>query len=150
MPIITDTRFGAIDYDENDVIRFPEGIVGFPDCRDYLLVAHKPESNFRWLQSLDEPRLAFLVTDPAAYVDNYDPVLGDDFAVEMGIDASTPTLLLTTVSIPRGKPEEMTLNLAGPIVINVHERVGRQFILDDEAYTVKHRAFPESGTRAAA
>ena len=153
MPTLANTRFGAIEFIEEDVITFCEGLIGFPNCTRFVFVTQKPESPFRWLQSLDLPEFAFLVADPCEYVENYSPVLGDEIAAAMEIDDETPTFLFTTVSIPRGKPREMTLNLAGPIVINAATRIGRQFVVDNEAYTIKHRVFPDGepeGQRAAA
>ena len=144
MPTLTNTRFGAVDFDENDVLTLTDGIIGFPSCTRYVLLCHNEEGNFRWLQSLDSPELALLVTDPCNFVAGYEVALGETFASAMRIDGSTPTLLLTTVTIPRGRPQEMTINLAGPIVINVETRIGRQFVIDDEAYTIKHRVFPDA------
>jgi flagellar assembly factor FliW len=142
MPEISNTRFGKLEYIEEDVVTFPEGIVGFPDCTRFVFVSNKQNATFRWLQSVELPEFAFLVTDPSEIVQGYEPVLGEAFAKTMGIEATTPTMLLATVSIPPGKPEEMTVNLAGPIVINAATRIGRQFVIEDEAYTIKHRVFP--------
>ena len=60
------TRFGAIDIEESSVIEFPEGLLGFGDCKRYVLLDH-PGGNglFEWLQSVERPELAFCVIDPA-------------------------------------------------------------------------------------
>ena len=151
MPEITNTRFGAVSFEEQDIITFPDGVIGFPQCTRFVVVSRSEQSPFRWLQSIDLPEFAFLVTDPACYVSNYEPVMGESLSAQLEIGEKTPTLLYTTVSIPHGSPHNMTLNLAGPIVINVETRIGRQFIVEDEAYTVKHRAFPtESASERAA
>ncbi len=139
MPKINDTRFGEFEYTDDDVVTFPEGLVGFAECRRYVIVSRDPESPFRWLQSLDEPALAFLVADPSRFFENYQPFANGDLSAMMGIEGDAPVLLYATVSIPAGKPNEMTVNLAGPIVIDPAARLGRQFVLDDEAYTIKHR-----------
>jgi flagellar assembly factor FliW len=141
---IKGTRFGEIEYRDEDVINFEEGLIGFPTHHEYLLVPHKPQSTFHWLQSLDEPSLAFLVTEPTHYVPDY------RYAVAQTSDEH---VVLTTVVIPAGKPEEMTLNLAGPIMIDASSKKARQVVLDDGSYTVKHRVFETSisvGDKAAA
>jgi flagellar assembly factor FliW len=141
---IKGTRFGEIEYREEDVISFDEGLIGFPTHHDYLLVPHKPQSLFHWLQSLDEPSLAFLVTEPTKYVPEY------NFAVTRTFEDQ---VVLATVVIPVGKPQEMTLNLAGPIMIDASSKKARQVVLDDGSYTVKHRVFETSnsvGDKAAA
>lgn len=150
---LTGTRFGDLEVAEQDTIAFPDGLIGFPTAKRFVIICPKAESPFRWLQSLDEPALAFLVTDPANYVPDYAPEISLGAARRLALNEETPRLLLTTVNIPRGKPEAMTLNLAGPIVVNAETRTASQIVLEDGAYTIKHRVFPEadrvSGTAAA-
>ena len=141
---ITGTRFGTIEYTEEDLIAFADGLIGFPAMTDFLLLHHKPESPFRWLQSLQEPAVAFLVTQPQGFVPEYLPEISDEDAARLKIDAEKPALLLTTAAIPKGEPKDMTLNLAAPIVINADARIGRQVVLDDNLYTVRHRVFPQA------
>jgi len=138
------TRFGTVGYTEADVVLFEEGLVGFPDHRRFLLLCHKPDSPFRWLQSLDEPQLAFLVTDPCSWVPAYAPKIDDDEAIRLGIVPNAPRIVFVTVTIPPGQPNEMTINLAGPIVVDLERRIGIQLVLGDETYTTKHRVFPQA------
>lgn len=132
-------RFGAIEFLNEDVVSFPEGILGFADKREFLLLQHRDGSPFRWLQSLDDPSLAFLVVPPEEFIENYAPVISDEDAASVGLSEDTPRLVYTIVTIPQGKPEEMTINLAGPIVINAISRVARQLVLQSEGYAVKQR-----------
>lgn len=141
---LTGTRFGQIEYSEQDVVRFEDGLIGFPDLKHFVLICTKANSPFRWLQSLEQPDLAFLVADPEHFVADYAPVISMNQAISLGLDEETPRLLLTTATIPAGKPELMTLNLAGPLIINAQTRCGKQVVLEDEAYTIKHRVFQEA------
>src|SRR3972149_9019860 len=125
MPELTPTRFGRIEYLDEDVLTFKDGIVGFPELQAFLLLSTKPDSPFRWLQSIDMPELAFLVADPARLMSDYAPELPTEQLAELQIGVDTPTLLYTTASIPRGKPHDLTLNLAGPIVVNAQLRLGK-------------------------
>jgi len=135
------TRFGTIDYSGGDVVDFPDGLIGFPDFQSFLVLSHKPDSPFRWLQSIDEPAIAFLMVDPQAYVESYTPQVSNAEAEALRIAHTTPTLVLTTASIPNGNVDEMTLNLAAPIVLNLEARIGRQVVLEGEAYNIRHRVF---------
>lgn len=135
------SRFGPVDYDESDLVTLEDGLVGFAKLTRFLVLEHKPGSPFRWLQSIDEPATAFLVADPFHYVADYAPTLTDTQVAVLGLTPETATLIFATASIPRGKPEELKLNLAGPIVINAETRRGRQVVLEDEAYTTQHRVF---------
>ena len=138
------TRFGTVGYTEADVVLFNDGLVGFPEHKRYLLLCHKADSPFRWLQSLEEPQLAFLITDPANWILTYAPVVDEESAAQLGLVESAPRLVFVTVTIPAGKPDEMTFNLAGPIVIDLESRNGMQLVLQDETYTTKHRVFPQA------
>lgn len=138
----TTSRFGEISYSAEDVLHFPQGLVGFPALNEFVLLEHKPDTSFRWLQSLSDPNIAFLVVDPCSFVEEYSPVLSDADAEALSITEETPVVVLTTVSIPAGKPQDMTINLAGPLVVNTESKTGKQVVLDDEAYTIKHRVFP--------
>jgi len=132
------TRFGAIEFIDDDIIHLCGGILGFPDGERFVLVQHKEGSRFRWLQSLDDPKLAFLVVDPAEFFANYAPEITDKLAADLGLNEETPRLVYTIVTIPRGQPEAMTANLAGPIVINLETRKGVQVIIEDPAVGIKH------------
>jgi flagellar assembly factor FliW len=138
---ILNTRFGEIEYSADDIITFIDGVIGFPQNTEFLLLNHKPNTPFRWLQSLQEPSLAFLVAFPDAIVPGYAPEVNDSVAKELDLTEETPKLLLTTVTIPAGKPNEMTTNLVGPFIINGVTMRAKQVILSDDAYTVKHRVF---------
>ena len=142
---IATPRFGTIDYGKDDVISFPNGLVGFPGLTEFLLVDHKDGTPYKWLQSVSEAGTAFLVADPNSFVEGYSPLIPDSDADFLGLDESSEVVLLTTVSIPHGEPRAMSINLAGPIVVNALTRTGKQVVLDDDAYTVKHRVFPTVG-----
>jgi flagellar assembly factor FliW len=137
------TRFGDIEYDFTEVVSFAEGLIGFPEEKEFLLVRTPGASSFLWLQSIASPALAFLIVDPSIYVPAYRPWMEKEESEQV----------FTTVNIPHGHPEEMTLNLAGPIRIDPRSRTGKQIVLDNEAYTTRYRVFAkkcEAFTRVAA
>jgi len=142
--IIENTRFGGVEYSADDVIEFVDGPVGFSEFRQFLLLNQGKNSPYRWLQSIEDCTLAFLLAFPEALVPGYKPEFGSAVEQEMEIGDGTPILVLTTASIPSGKPEETTLNLLAPIVINGATMKAKQVILFDDAYTVKHRVYAAS------
>lgn len=144
------TRFGKIEYSTNDVVTFCDGLVGFPDLGAFVLIQHKEDSPFRWMQSVHNGEIAFLVVDPAHYVNGYEPEMPDSAIERLGLDGETARLVYTIVSIPPGKPEEMTLNLAGPIVINLDTGIAQQIVLEDEAYSIRHKVFPNKDSEESA
>lgn len=141
---ITGTRFGEIEFGPNDVLFLKEGLIGFPEMQEFILLSHKDASPFRWLQSVQEPAMAFLCALPQHFVPNYNPELPGQVVEFLKIEEETERYVLTTATIPEGKPDDMTLNLAAPILVNANTRSALQFVLEDEAYTVKHRVFPHA------
>lgn len=141
---IQGTRFGAITFENNDIVTFPEGLIGFPELRTFLILAHGENTPFRWLQSIEEPGMAFLTADPCHFIPDYAIDMTDEQAAELGLEIETPTLILTTVSMPGGNPKDMTINLAGPIVVNLAKQSGFQLILDTDEKHLKFRLFEEA------
>jgi len=146
---IQGTRFATIEYEADDIIALPDGLVGFPRSRRFLIVNNKEGSPFRWLQSIEEPHLAFLVTDPSKFGLAYTPEFPDKVAEALDLEPTTPALMFTTAAIPPGLPHDLTLNLAAPIVINALTRTGMQVVLEDPAYTMRHRVFDEKSPQGA-
>ncbi|MBW1722065.1 MAG: flagellar assembly protein FliW [Deltaproteobacteria bacterium] len=135
---IDTTRFGSIEIEEEKIIHFPQGILGFPEQKDYILFPHKPDSPFYWLQSVTNPELAFVLTNPFLFFEDYlsrlTPAEEDLLKAENGGEVNVFVL----VTIPQGKAEEMTANLLGPLVIEVETRVGRQVVLPNSGYSHRH------------
>lgn len=149
--VLTGTRFGAIEFEDLDVLTFSDGLIGFPNLRHFLLLSQGVDSPFQWLQSIDEPGLAFLVTDPGIFAEGYEPELDDTQAELLGLSEDTPRLLRTTVRLMGQPVEELSLNLAAPIVLNLEQRIGKQVVFDNEAYNIRHTVkLPEAGTSARA
>ncbi|MER3466449.1 MAG: hypothetical protein C4340_04800 [Armatimonadota bacterium] len=138
-------RFGTIEFEEDEVLLFPEGILGFEECKRYVVLQHGECSPFFWLQSLDRPEVAFLVADPAGFEPTYAPEMPPGVAQLLRLDENTPRLVYAILSIPHGKPKQMTANLAGPIVVNVAERLACQVVVEDGQWSTKHPVFVGSG-----
>jgi flagellar assembly factor FliW len=138
------TRFSTIEYEADDIITVVDGLIGFPDSTHYVLVCPKPDSPFRWLQSIEEPPLAFLVVDPVTYFPEYLPDMSQSLARDLEISEETPQMVYCTVSIPAGSPQDMTVNLLAPLVINASKRIASQTVVENAAYTMRHRVFPEA------
>ena len=139
---VTETsRFGSIRYTAEDIVTFADGLVGFPNLESFVLIQHDDDGQFRWMQSTDFGDIAFLVVDPARFVEDYEPAVPDSLAESLSLEEDTPRLVYTIVSIPPGKPQEMTINLAGPIFINTESGRAVQVVIEDEQYAIKHRVF---------
>jgi flagellar assembly factor FliW len=140
------TRFGDIETPDDDIISLPEGILGFVDSKTYVLLEHDSEGTpFKWLQSTNDPNLAFIVMDPHLVVDGYQVEFDDDMAEQIGsrkIDDAFA--MMAIVNIPHDEPINMTVNVRAPIIVHIERRMGWQVILPNEDYPIRHRIFPES------
>lgn len=137
------TRFGEIEADADLIITFLDGIIGFENCREYVVIRHDDSSAFRWLQSLDAPSVAFPVVEPCAFRPDYAPTISDSDARSLQLKRDSSTLLFTVISVPAHDPSAMTANLLAPLVINGDTRQGKQVIVQDEGYTTRHEVLKE-------
>jgi len=136
--IIATKNFGEIEIDDDKIIQFPAGIIGFPDLNDFALV-HDDEQgtgNVHWLQSIQEPAFAMPVMDPLIVKPDYNPVIDDDIFNPIGHFTESEMLLLVTLTVPKDITT-MSVNLKGPIVINATTRKACQVILEDKQYEIK-------------
>jgi flagellar assembly factor FliW len=134
---VNTTRFGVIDTDDSSVITLVKGPLGFEPQNRYCLIQHRPDTKFRWLQSLDDGSLAFVVVDPSEFFTNYEFEVSDTDAEKISLDSAEDALALAIVTIGKGG-EEVTANLAAPILINAKNLAGTQVVLQDNSYSVKH------------
>jgi flagellar assembly factor FliW len=121
-------RFGELDVPADRVLHFPQGLVGFPRARRFVILDHRPGSPFKWMLCLDEPDVAFAVVEPGAMVPGYQAPL-ELAARTLGTDPADVALFVI-VTIPPD-PTAMTVNLMAPVVVDVRTRRSRQLVLED-------------------
>ncbi len=123
---------GDIDVPE---IRFGGGLPGFPGLERFILRQWGDQSSpFSVLESLDDPDLSFVVVPPALFFPDYEPVIRDEVADEIGITTAEDAMLLVIVTV-RTPVQDSTANLLGPLIINIHDLVGVQAILDPDSHS---------------
>lgn len=144
MQKLNSKRFGVIEYPAEDVIFIEGGMIGFSESQNFLLLSAKDDSPFRWLQSIEIPELAFLVAVPGYYLQDYSPEISANAAQALNVSKPEEVTVFVTAAIPPGRPKDLTLNLAAPVVVNTAERRGLQVVLDNPAYTMRYRVFQET------
>lgn len=130
--------FGEIIIDDDKIIHFPNGIIGFPELTEFTLVhdEEKGTDSIHWLQSLQEPAFAMPVMDPLIVCPNYNPEADDELLNVLGTIIPEELLVLVTVTVPKDLTQ-MSVNLKGPIVINAAEKKAIQIIVEGDEYQVK-------------
>lgn len=134
---IKTTKFGEIQIDENLIFEFVEPIIGYDNLKKYVLVEHSENSAFKWLQSVEEPSLAFPVTSPAFFDIDYQFEIPTEKAEKIDLTSVESLISLNIVTIPAGNPRKATVNLLAPIIINAVNKKGMQIILSNSNYPVK-------------
>lgn len=132
--------FGEIDIEEEKIITFPGGIIGFPELKKFTLIHDEEKgtgAGIRWLQSLEETGFAMPVMDPLLVKEDYNPEVDDELLKPIGDVTAENMLVLVTVTVP-SDITKMTVNLRGPIVINAEEKKACQMIVEGEDYPVKY------------
>ena len=129
------TRFGEVSYEADQILQFPEGLIGLDQLQRFLVMPNRKEGPLFWIQSVDDPDFAFVVTDPTHFFRDY--LIGPDERerAKLGIDADGACHALAIVSISENR--EITLNLSGPILYAPATNRGLQVILDDPRYSTR-------------
>jgi flagellar assembly factor FliW len=124
--IVVRSRLGERKVNAERLLNFPRGLIGFENQFEFVLLQIKEESAFMILQSTHDVQLGLMVTDPFLFVDKYELKIGEAEQRILRVDTIRELAVLVTVSIPKGNPQDTTLNLAGPILINSSRRIGLQ------------------------
>ena len=132
-------KLGEIHYKEDEVITFPEGLLGFSDKRRYVFVNHREDSPFKWLQCLDDSSLSLVVINPDYRIE----IDKEDLVLLRNSDPKEITVW-TLVSLPPEAPEQSSTNLLGPLVINQETRLGKQLVLNPNQYDLRYPVFQKA------
>ena len=134
--------FGEIEIDESKIITFEDGIIGFPDMKKFTLIFDEEKEgrpSISWLQSMDEPEIAFPVMDPLFVCEAYNPSVEDELLKNLGTIKEDNLYVLVTVTVPKDI-KELAVNLKAPIVINTDTRKASQIIVEDDL-PVRYRIY---------
>jgi flagellar assembly factor FliW len=139
---ISTARFGVITVKEDDIITFPEGIVGFFSFKRYCLYEREGDAPFKWLQSVEEPGLAFVVADPRIFIPDYEVQVTPADLAPLALKDVSGAQVLVIVAIDPNDPQGPRVNLRAPVVIDMERKTAKQLILSDE-YPLRYHLFHE-------
>jgi len=131
---IQTTRFGALSIDDERVMNFPRGLLGFPDHHRFALIQTGEENYFFWLQSLDDPQLAFVVSDPTIFFKDYEVPIREETAADLAMGDHRAAQVFV---ICNKVGDWLTGNLLGPIVVNAENRLAVQIVLTEKKWTTR-------------
>ena len=128
----------GVAWSEDQVIQFPAGLPGFETARRFIIMSVPEHQPFHWMESVDGQGIRFAIINPLAFRPDYQPkIKKEELATLRIID---PKELLLYVIVTLKQPlSESTANLMGPLFINIRERVGRQIIIENDAYSLREK-----------
>ncbi len=139
---IETSRFGTLDVEEDQVIHVPDGLIGFPEDRRFVLMEHRKDSPFMWFQSIDHGTLAFVLMDPLLSTPDYEIDLSPEdtaaLKLEDGEKAVEGIHPMVIVNVSKGDTKEVTINLLGPVLFNRPKKLAKQVVLYHSSYSHRH------------
>ena len=146
-PAITfDTRhWGRFTLPEDRIITFPGGLPGVAEFQRYALFQEPRTAPLSFLQSVENPQLAFVVAEPATVSPDFRPGPVSGALKDLEAGSLKELKVLVMLNIPPGRPRELTANLQCPLLINPRLRRGKQVIMETPRYSQQHRVFSDEG-----
>ncbi len=138
--LVNTTRFGPIDISTEDILTFSEGLLGFNDLEKFVLLDDPNDEIFAWLQSCDEPSIAFPVLEPELFEDNYNLNMTKSDLQTLQATDETQLRSFCIITIPED-PARMTANLKAPVVVNIEKRMARQCVLQNNKLEIREPIF---------
>ena len=136
-------HFGEIEVDSENIIYFNEGLPGFQNEKEFILIdSPEAESPFKWLQSIKNTYLAFVVINPFIIKKDYDFELDGGAVKKLGIAKKEDVAVYAILVVPEDI-NKISMNLKAPVIINVKTKIASQIILDTDKYTVRHYILDE-------
>lgn len=134
--LVASDRFGELEIEEDRVLQFDDGLLGFPEAKRFAMLDTHDTGVYFWLQSLDDPGLAFLSVVPWSFFPDYEPHLPEGEQASLGLRSASEAIVLCLLTVQRDQ-EAITANLLGPLVVNGTTRKGRQVVLAESGYPVR-------------
>lgn len=126
-------KFGDLRIKKENIITFEDGIIGFEELTEFVIVNIEECRPFEWLIPVGNPSLAFPVINPVPFFADYNPIQLVDGLTSLDIEDMKNVEAFCIVTLG-DKPSNVTINLKGPILINMKNKMGKQFVLDEDYY----------------
>lgn len=127
------TRFGEVEYQEENLLVFPQGLIGLKHLKNFVVMPNKKESPLFWIQSVDDPAMAFVLTNPHDFFSDYVVDIQDEERLNLEVGEEDDIFILTVVTVPPN--QDITLNLAAPILFAPKSNKALQVILAAGTYS---------------
>jgi flagellar assembly factor FliW len=144
---INTLRFGELEVSEDQIFHFPMGILGFASSKSFVIIDLESQKPFKWLQSIDDPSTAFVLSDPLLVHPSYCAVVERNELSPLG-EINEDDLIISVIVTISERPEDTSANLCAPLIFNLANRRGMQYVLNDRKYPIRFRIF-QNDTKSA-
>lgn len=127
--VIQTSRFGSVNLKPEDILTFAEGLLGFTDLREFVLLDDPNDEIFAWLQSCESPAIAFPVLEPELFTENFKINLTKTDLVSLKLQSQDKARFSKNIQQIPDDPTLMTANMKAPVVVNIDARIARQCVL---------------------
>ncbi|HLE87986.1 MAG TPA: flagellar assembly protein FliW [Candidatus Brocadiaceae bacterium] len=127
--------FGNLSIEKENIITFEQGLLGFEELKQFAIIDLEECLPFEWLVSVEDPIVAFPILNPTLFFSDYKPSLSKDDLISLNIKKEKEVEMFCIVTLDK-KPENVTLNLKGPILINMKNKMGKQVVLAEDYYSL--------------
>ncbi len=134
---VASSRFGKINFQEKEIIKFPKGIIGFSDKKNYILLEPEESKPFKWLHSIDDANLAFVLIDPLVFFTGYQIKPGSEDLTELEENDLKELKIYVIVTLS-SDPSQTSANLIAPLIFNFKKNLGKQIVLFKSPYSTRH------------
>lgn len=139
---INTLRFGELEVSEDQLFHFPRGLLGFGSNKSFVIIELDSQKPFKWMQSVDDPSTAFVLGDPLHFHSSYCAGLRRGELSPLG-EFQEEDLVLSVIMTISERPEDITANLCAPLIFNLVNRYGMQYVLNDQKYPVRYKIFQQ-------
>ncbi len=133
--------FGPVDYHEDTVLVFPDGLPAFEQERRFLALRQPANEPMVFLQSLEHDSLCFVALPARAVCPGFELRMSPEDLQALGLNPSRQPAVgsevqcLALLSLEANAPP--TVNLLAPIVVNLRTLRARQAIQVDSPYSLR-------------
>ena len=138
---IQTSRFGEVEVNETACFEMTSPILGYENEKQFVIIEHKEDSSFKWLQSTTDPKLAFVITMAGFFGIDYTFELPEKTQEELDINDADDILVFNIVVIPHENPRASTINLLAPIIFNIKNQKAAQTVLTGSNFKVEYPLF---------
>ena len=117
-------HFGELIIQNDQIFYFENGMLGFEDLHNFVVISEEETAPFKWLISIEKPEIGFPLLSPWLIDINYSP--GDQYDIEK--------LVFFVVITLENEDGKMSANMKAPVILDTDNLKGEQIILPFDKY----------------